>query len=149
MFLRKDKKRKRVQLICKDKSLTQQHDKDRVDINKIMARATKKGMVDHINTAEPVYGDFTNVNDYHSALNQVLKAEAEFNNLSAEVRKHFQNDPAQLIQFMQDDKNYESAIDLGLIPKEKAKAYYAAKQKPDENVTTKSAAKNDDAKKEA
>lgn len=95
-------------------SMTEQSHKEKVNINTIMARATKTGMMKR-RIEDPTYGDFTGALDYHSAVEKVMKAEADFMELPADVRKRFQNNPGGLIDFLADEGNREEAISLGLI----------------------------------
>jgi phage internal scaffolding protein len=103
-------------LHCEDASLAQQHFKDECDINNILKQFNITGLLPE-SALSPRYGDFTGVVDYHSALNQVIAAEDEFMALPAELRARFGNDPAQLIDFLNDDNNKNEAIKLGLVNK--------------------------------
>jgi phage internal scaffolding protein len=101
-------------LHCEDASLTQQHFKDECDINNILRQFNVTGLLPEA-TLTPRYGDFTGISDYHSALNQVIAAEDEFMRLPAELRARFENDPAQLIDFLDKSENKDEAIKLGLV----------------------------------
>ena len=101
-------------LHCEDASLAQQHFKDECDINNILRQFNITGLLPE-HTLSPRYGDFSGITDYHSALNQVIAAEDEFMNLPADLRARFQNDPAQLIEFLENSQNKDEAIKLGLI----------------------------------
>lgn len=102
-------------LMCKDKSLAQQHLASETDINKIIARYEKTGMVTHLTEAIGEYGDFSDVQDLQSALQTVRNAEGLFNALSADVRERFDNDPVKLLAFVKDAKNRAEAKELGLL----------------------------------
>lgn len=108
-------KRRRVQISFDEPSLTQQHFKDECDINKIVARFKKTGVFDHVTTKTPTYGDFSNVQSYQDALGIVQRAEDSFDSLPSAVRKRFQNDPLELLAFMEDPGNYDEAVRLGLV----------------------------------
>ena len=99
---------------CEEPSLAQQHFKDECDINNILRQFNITGLLPE-NTLSPRYGDFSGIVDYHSALNAVIAAENEFEALPAQLRARFQNDPEQLINFIEDESNREEAINLGLI----------------------------------
>jgi phage internal scaffolding protein len=103
-------------LHCEDVTLTQQHFKDECDINNILRQFNVTGLLPE-NALSPRYGDFTGINDYHTALNQVIAAEDEFMRLPADLRARFENDPAQLIQFLENSDNKDEAIKLGLVNK--------------------------------
>lgn len=96
-------------------SLTRQAFKDECDVNNVVQRWLKTGVVDHVrSSSNQQFLDCTQVNDYHNALNVVINAENAFNELSAHVRERFDNDPAKYLAFMSDAANTEEAIKLGL-----------------------------------
>ena len=101
-------------LRCEDASLTQQHQKDQADINFIIEQFNVTGILPTA-PVSPQYGDFTGISDYQSALNAVIEAEDEFMSLPAKLRSRFENDPANLINFLSNDENRQEAIELGLI----------------------------------
>jgi phage internal scaffolding protein len=106
-------------LHCEDASLAQQHFKDECDINNILRQFNITGLLPEA-PVSPRYGDFTGISDYHSALNQVIAAEDEFMSLPATIRARFENDPAQLIEFLDNEQNYDEAEKLGLVNKKPA-----------------------------
>lgn len=121
VHLDKDKGVVDTRVFCKEKTLTKQSAKDECDINKIIARFDKTGMVTHINEREARFGDVSEFTNYAEALRTVQNASDMFMSLSAEVRKKFNNNPEELITFLLDTKNDKEAIELGLInPKEEA-----------------------------
>jgi phage internal scaffolding protein len=101
-------------LHCEDASLAQQHYKDECDINNILKQFNITGQLPE-GALSPQYGDFTGIGDYHSALNRVIAAEDEFMALPADLRARFENDPAQLIEFLDKSENIDEAIKLGLV----------------------------------
>jgi phage internal scaffolding protein len=101
-------------LHCEDASLTQQHFKDETDINNILRQFNITGLLPE-NALSPRYGDFTGINDYQSALNAVMAAESEFEALPAQIRARFNNNPEELINFLDNDANKDEAIRLGLV----------------------------------
>jgi len=103
-------------LRCEDASRTQQHFKDETDINNILRQFNITGQLP-TKAISPRYGDFTNIGDYHSALNQVIAAEDEFMTLPATLRARFDNDPQELIEFLNNPENKDEAIKLGLVNK--------------------------------
>lgn len=99
-------------------SLTQQHQKDEADINTILKRFAITGELP-TGVRMPVYGDFTGITDYQSALNAVNEANEAFAQMPADIRKRFNNDAEQFVAFCSDDANREEAEKLGLVrPKE-------------------------------
>lgn len=101
-------------LHCEDATLTQQHFKDETDINNILRQFNITGQLPE-NTLSPRYGDFTGISDYQSALNAVIAAESEFDSLPAQIRARFNNNPEELINFIDNDQNYDEAVKLGLV----------------------------------
>lgn len=107
-----------LQDVYPERSLTQQQFKDECDINSIVARADATGIYSHVASGSPMQGDFTEFGDathFQNAKNLVIAAEASFNALPANVRARFNNDPASLIAFLEDDKNDLEAYKLGLL----------------------------------
>jgi len=101
-------------LTCPEPTLAQQNFKDETDINHIVRQFGLTGQLPG-KPLSPQYGDFTGVLDYHSAVNAVLAAQDDFMELPAQMRSRFNNDPAQLIDFLGNENNREEAIKLGLV----------------------------------
>jgi len=101
-------------LHCEDATLAQQHFKDECDINNILRQFNVTGLLPEAPLA-PRYGDFSGITDYHTAMNAVIAAEDGFMALPADLRARFQNDPAQLIDFLSDENNRQEAENLGLL----------------------------------
>jgi len=108
-------------LHCEDASRTQQHFKDETDINNILRQFNVTGLLPQ-KALTPQYGDFTGIGDYHGALNAVIAAENEFMTLPAQLRARFDNDPQELIEFLNNPNNKEEAVKLGLLIKPEASA---------------------------
>lgn len=100
-------------LLCEDKSLTVQSEAEDADINTIVKRFGLTGELPQ-NVRVPLPEDFVQTSDYHTALNQLIAADEAFMQFPAEVRARFKHDPAELIAFVADDKNYEEAVKLGI-----------------------------------
>lgn len=94
--------------------MTKQSFKEECDINTLVQRFGLTGQLPE-NVRAPVYGDFTEVVDYQSALNAVIAADASFMELPASVRSRFANNPALFVDFCSDPANREEAIKLGLV----------------------------------
>jgi len=117
-------------LHCEDASLAQQHFKDECDINNILRQFNVTGMLPQ-QTLSPRYGDFSGIGDYHTALNRVIAAQDEFEALPAQIRARFDNDPANLIEFLENEKNRPEAEELGLVEKIAAEAEEAIVNTPE------------------
>lgn len=104
----------KVQLINDLPSKTKQSFKDQLDINKIVAKSRKNGVLPEMIKANPRYGDFSNVPDYLAAQIVVQHANEQFDALSAQTRERFRNDPALFLEFVGDPQNLDEMIKLGL-----------------------------------
>lgn len=96
-------------------TMTQQHFKEECDVNNILKRYVITGVCDHINERQPIFADVSNVGDFMQAQNMILQANEDFMSLPSNVRKRFNNDPALLIDFLNDPASREEAISLGLV----------------------------------
>ena len=101
-------------IACEDASLAQQQFKDECDINNILRQFNITGQLPDA-PLSPRYGDFTGISDYKTALDRVIAADEEFMNLPASIRARFNNDAAELIQFLDNDENRLEAEKLGLV----------------------------------
>lgn len=98
-------------------SLTQQHFKDDADINKIIARYNRTGvLVDPSvpRSGEALFGDFSQVKDFAEAQNFICLAKEAFMELDSSIRRRFNNDPSELIAFLNDPSNIEEGRKLGI-----------------------------------
>lgn len=101
----------------KSQSLTQQHFRDEVNINTIMARARKSGHLPQVLGAR--FLDVSQGFSYQDMVNRVLEIDELFFSLPAKVRNKFANNPEKIIAFLSDESNREEAIELGLFEKPK------------------------------
>jgi len=99
--------------ITDDTIVEQAHGND-TDINTIVKRFGITGELP-VHNRRPLVGDFTGVTDFWSAQNALIAARQGFDDLPAELRARFDNDPGQLLAFLNDSGNRQEAIDLGLI----------------------------------
>lgn len=93
---------------------TQQQFKDEVDINNIAKNFGMTGKLPQ-GVRMPTFGDFTEVEDYQTALNAARWAQHSFMQMPAEVRLRFENNPQAFLAFCSDSNNREEAIKLGLV----------------------------------
>ena len=96
---------------------TEQSHRDACDVNKLVARYEKTGVLPQVADRKCWYGDFSNVKDYQVALNQLNNAQILFDNLSVKVRNRFDNDVSKLLSFLDKKSNLAEAIELGIIAK--------------------------------
>lgn len=99
---------------CSQDDRTKQSFRDECDVNNIVNRWLKSGLMPSANILPPQYLDVSNVPDYQTSLNLVNEANAMFAALPAAVRDRFDNNPAKLLAFVQDKSNLDEAIQLGL-----------------------------------
>lgn len=95
-------------------SRTEQFHKDECDVNRIVARAMKHGQWGPEVRPPGLYGDYSDVRDFQESMNIVIRAQEQFDNLSAAVRDRFANDPARFLAFMGDPANGAEIVKLGL-----------------------------------
>ena len=104
--------KQKVTLTTLDARVEQCH-KDECDINKIIAKYDRTGVLTHVNNFEARYEDLTGL-DYQTMLNTVANANSMFEGLPSEIRNQFANDPAKFISFMDDENNNEQMYEMGL-----------------------------------
>lgn len=82
-------------------TLVQQHFKDEVDINTIVRRyGITAGLP--FGPDGGMYGDFTGITDFDSAVALIKDTEDRFMRIPAELREKFNNNPGMLVRFAQD-----------------------------------------------
>jgi len=106
----------RIQLFCGE-GRTHQSFKDESNINLIMAKYAKTGLLDHLNTHQGDYGNFIGYEDYHTSMNQIREAEAAFSTIPSKIRERFGNDPGQFLTFVQNPDNVDEMVEMGLARK--------------------------------
>ena len=95
-------------------SLTHQSFKDECDINSILSSMQASGLINGSSDVQR-FEDVADSLQYQDALNYILDADSSFASLSADVRARFNNDPFYMLQFLENDKNRDEAIRLGLV----------------------------------
>lgn len=99
-------------------SMTQQNFRDETNINLILAKYAKTGLIDHVNKYGGHYADMPAENDFHAAMTLVTNAQSMFAELPSGIRASFDNDPALFLDFVDNPENRDEAIEMGLFPKE-------------------------------
>lgn len=102
--------------VCREESLTRQSEKDQADINVILRRAEKQGIMP-LMRREGEYLDLSSVPDYREALDQVRVADEYFMSLPADSRAKFGNDAAAFLDAVNDPAQLQGLIDDGILPK--------------------------------
>ncbi len=120
---------KRTQISFPEMGRTKQAGKDACDINKIMHRYIKQGVIEHVNKNEGQYLENTGI-DFREALELVANARDTFAELPSQVRAQFDNDPARFMDYVQNPANVE------LLKKGLAEPEPSTEPKPAETAET-------------
>lgn len=104
----------KVRIDTGTESRVRQSEADSANINKIMERYIKTGVIPSDNRQQ-FFEDVSQVGDFREALARVQMAEDYFMQLPAKVRSRFDNDPAALLDFCSDPNNRDEMVELGLI----------------------------------
>lgn len=108
---------KRVTTTFRKPSRTKQEFKEDADINVIMRRFAKTGVLPQMQHQTPRYVDAAEMPDLQTALHIIQDAQKHFMSLPANVRKEFDNDPMKYVEFAQKPENIEKLREWGLAPK--------------------------------
>lgn len=97
-----------------DEVLVEQHHKQETDINLIVRKYQRTGMLEHTRNS---MGEFLHLNsvDFHDAMNVIAEANSAFEELSADIRRKFKNDPSNYLDFVSDPKNIDEMKELGML----------------------------------
>lgn len=96
--------------------LCQQQFAESADINVLVARfGLDKNAVPPMAQDPRFYGDFSDVPDLRTALDLVNDAKNKFMDLPPKLRARFNNEPAQLWDFINDPENADESVRLGLL----------------------------------
>lgn len=95
-------------------TLTEQSHKRECDINEIMLRADRDGILPNVNRAQMIFEDVSQVDDYKAIQDQLIDANNIFMSFPAKLRKKFNNDPMQFVRFVENPDNLEEMYELGL-----------------------------------
>lgn len=108
------KERIRVTQRVGEESRTKQSFASEADVNAIMRKYASTGVLPPGAAENASYGDFSNVMEYHEALNRVRAAEEAFGRLPARIRDHVDNDPGKFLELILDPAREAELVDLGL-----------------------------------
>ncbi len=101
----------RVQVTYPETGRTEQHHARACDINTIMAKYLKTGVLDHKSKYEPTYGDVSSA-DFQASMNLVKGVETEFHDLPAYIRAEFNQDVGEYLQAMQTDEGVQKLQEI-------------------------------------
>nr|QJB18986.1 MAG: internal scaffolding protein [Microvirus sp.] len=131
-----------VQTINNEKSRTQQQYKDQCDVNNIISKYQKTGELHHINRRQGVYADMSSITDYHLSLQKVLDANNAFSALPSELRLRFNNNPENLLTFLQNPNNYDEGVKLGLYEPKQSEPQYLKQNETKQTQTNQNETKS-------
>jgi len=118
MEIRKAYDRTRLTFKTVGESMTHQSMAPECDINRIMAKWQKTGVIEHANQFQGQYGDFSEIPTYQEAMDKVIRGQEVFMTLPSSIRRMFDNDPGQFLEFATDPKNLDQMIEMGLAERE-------------------------------
>lgn len=103
----------RLVVVFAESGRTKQSMRAECDINNILGKYAKGGVIDHL---AKYGGEFGTVEPmtFHEAMNLVTKAQEMFADLDSGIRKRFGNDPGAFLEFAQDPKNIDELRKMGL-----------------------------------
>jgi len=96
---------------------TKQEFRDECDLNVLMKRYERTGVLPSARAGSPQFVDCTQFTDFQTSLEIVAGAERAFMSLPARVRSEFDNDPAKFVAFATDPENIDRLRDWGLADK--------------------------------
>ena len=102
----------RIQTVTPGESLTEQSHRSTTNINAIVAKA-RRGIPVH-SDREPYFGDFSSGMDYREAMEKIRDCKRDFLSYPPEIRKRFENDPAQFLDFVLNPDNAKELKEMGL-----------------------------------
>lgn len=117
--------KQKISLKFEGEGRTKQSFKAECDINQILARYQRTGVLDFQQKYAPQYGDVTAI-DFQKAQFMIAEANGLFAQMPSKLRARFDNDPAKFLAFVDDDRNRLEAEDLGLLRKKENEAGQAA-----------------------
>lgn len=103
-----------------EETKAQQQYAETTKISYIMKQYNLTGMLNQNKNQEPMFDDFTNIPDYQTAQKSIAQAYQDFEKMPAQIKKEFNNNPAEMLDWLQDSKNKDKAIEYGLITQQKA-----------------------------
>lgn len=104
----------RFQIDCSKGGKTQQHFKQECDLNYILRKYQKTGLIDHVNKHQGDYSDLTDSVTFTEAMHVIQDAAESFETLPSSIRKQFKNNPQEFLDFVSDNSNADRLVEMGL-----------------------------------
>lgn len=108
----------RIQTVNNEPTMTKQNMADDLNVNKIIKKYNKTGVLQNAHNYEGVYGEFTSY-DLREAIEKVQKADELFMQVPSNIRLQFNNDAGAFIDFATNQANLKQLRDWGLAHPEK------------------------------
>lgn len=106
--------RNRVNVDCsEDKILVEQSHKEEVDINNIVRRHGID-LLQKVAALQQPQWDEVPGNDFQESMLIITKAQQTFEKLPSKIRKQFNNNPGEFLDYVQNPDNQDGLVDLGL-----------------------------------
>lgn len=100
------------------------------DVNVIVAKSRRLGVIPSAHTRPPMYLDLTGIGTAHAALTHIARAQQTFEALPAKVREKCGNNIKGYLELLTDKKRRDLAIELGLIKPESSSPKGEKKDEP-------------------
>lgn len=114
MSFTKGPQRKSVIDFTDDPGVTEQSHRDSCDINTIMRRYERTGVLEHVNAYKGTYMDMPTGLDFKTAQDVIAQSKSMFESVPSDIRNKFDNDPGKFVDFMQDAKNRNAILAMGM-----------------------------------
>lgn len=105
-FRKSNRRRTTIDFDPEKEGRTEQQHVKACDINTIMAKYQKTGVIDHVNKYAARYGDIEPIT-FFDAQNIVADAKTQFEELPAYIRDQFENDVGQYLELMTTDEGVD------------------------------------------
>ena len=99
-------------------SMTKQSFAKELDVNNIIRKFNKTGILQKLTEFEGEYGDFDEY-DLRTAIEKVQKATEMFQEVPSKIRAQFDNNAGKFIEFATDEANLDQMREWGLAKPEK------------------------------
>ncbi len=125
--------------------LCEQTHKEDCDVNTIMRKFQKTGIIEHRAKHGLQYGNVPAM-DYREAMETVAISNSMFEELPSKARQYFDNDPAKFLEFTENPENIEklATLDIGLgkpVLRPVKKTQEATEEPPKDQQTAKKGSK--------
>ncbi|AXH74575.1 MAG: internal scaffolding protein [Microviridae sp.] len=84
------------------------------DINNIMSRYLKTGIIDHVRDSAPQFLEASPL-EFQEAMQIVAQAETLFEELPSSIRSRFENDATKLLEFVHNPENIAESVAMGFL----------------------------------